>query len=837
MMVREFATLLTTIALSVCGQTQPAATTSAPQGSTAQEATGQATAAAAPTELRDFANLVVDDNTPEARRLGAAEILKVGTDEAGRLLADILTATPPDEAAQLAICEALAAAEKPTPALIDPLLAFMGDNKPIHAEKVTRALRRFDRTVVMARITPIALDHNLDVSRRCAAVVALGALSDDISSIRVLASLLKDGKSTIRAAALQAFVQATAVRHESPAAAWAWWKTRENYSAARWSEEVSEARRSHLALTQTEKESLVRRLVTAYRESYLHTPESDRGKRLLDFIGDEQAAIRNLGLDLINDLITDRKDINADTRTKLLGLIADTDPLVRLQAARIAGDLRLAGAAPKIIDVLANEPDQIVRAAQVDALGRLDEPSAVKPLIARLDDEVPAVVAEAAEGLGNVGRKGNLDAPTTAELVRALIERFDKMPSHQHDVRARFLSAMARIAAQEFRPILKRELAAENPITVRCAAISALAAFGEAGASDDVRDLVRAVEPEIRLAAIDALGACGKREVDLEALELHLYPRSESDPAVRQRARDSFLAVANRLPLTNRMHVSDGFDRANDDVAQRIRSEVLKNVKNDTVAFEQLTRKERADIYTKLADAQLKLTDYAAAAVSYDQAASLIEDPRSPPAQTLSIQAVRAKLLGREDSAAIARTTELVDGDPANGEVDDASGLSRLLIEELRARLEAADDAVSFTGTFNLIDLTKTVPSRLGQLLGDKVSDIAQRAIGKRSALVDKLLSSDVENGDFEKKLVGFGKDVVVPRVYAKLVALTPTTAPAQPAEDRLVNLARKLLPDWEGYEPGCPEDERNEALHNMAELVPLAAPRGLSSKAGSDDE
>jgi HEAT repeat protein len=834
-MVRELTTLLA-IAISACGQPRGQTATSGPQSRPVQDATGRATAAAAPSELRDFANLVVGDNTPEARRLGAAEILKAGTDEAGRLLADILTAKPPDEAAQLAICDALASTDRPIPALIDPLLELIGDNKPSSAERVTRALRRFDRVVVMSRITPIALEASADVSRRCAAISVLGSLSDEIDSIRTLTAILKDSKSTIRAAALAAFVQATAVRHETPAAALAWWKTRENYSTARWSEEVSEARRSQLALTQTEKESVVRRLVAAYRETYLHTPESDRGKRLLEFIGDEQPTVRNLGLDLINDLITDRKDINAETRTKLLGLIADPDAIVRLQAARITGDLRLAGASPKIMEVLQSEPDQIVRAAQVAALGRLDDKAALTPLVARLNDEVPAVVAEAAEALGNVGRKGNLDAPATSELVSTLIERFNEVPSHQHDVRSRFLGAMARIAAPEFRPILKRALSAEHPITVRCAAISALAAFGDAEASDAVRDLVGAAEPEIRLAAIDALGACGRRETDLQSLEPHLYPRSESDPLVRQRARDGYLAITNRLPTRNRVQVSDSFDRANDDVSQRLRVELLRNVKNDTSAFEQLSKQDRTDIFTKLADAQQKLTDYAAAAVSYDQAAGLMEDPRSQAAQALSTQAVRAKLLGREDAAGIGRLKELADADPANGEVDDAAALCTVLLDELRSRLDGADDAVSFAGTFSLIDLSKTLPSKLGARLGEKLSELAHQAAAKRNALVDQLLSSDGENGDFETKLIGFGKDVVVPRIYSRLVSLTPTTAPAQPQEDRLINLARKLLPDWEGYEPGCAESQRAKALHGLAELVPLAAPSGLSSKADSDE-
>ena len=106
----------------------------------------------------------------------------------------------------------------------------------------------------------------------------------------------------------------------------------------------------------------------------------------------------------------------------------------------------------------------------------------------------------------------------------------------------------------------------------------------------DIRDLLKSSEPEIRLAAIDALGACGRRETDLQALEAHLFPRSEADLAVRQKTWDAFLAIAQRLPVRDRVRVSDGFDRANDDVSQRLRLELLKASRSDSAASRRRAR-------------------------------------------------------------------------------------------------------------------------------------------------------------------------------------------------------------------------------------------------------
>lgn len=777
-----------------------------------------------PRETDQNLALIRGNNTADARKLGALRLLEIGGREASKLLADILQKKPADLPAQIAVCAAIADSPHADPNLLPPLLDVLGDPRPGLEGVLVPALQRFDRSQVVERLRPLALETSQRRPKRLAAIDALGSMGEEKNAVAVLRVLLDDASRSLRAAALDAFSQATGIAHPDIAAAKDWWDKHSQMSTVEWLRTVNNARNGQVRALSGEKTELARRLIASYRDIYLQTPESARPPYLKSLLTDSLPAVRLLGLDLINDLITDRKEIDPAIKPLVAGTLVDPDPRVRMMAARMVSDLRLSVGLAKLTDAISRELVDEVRAAQVAALGRLDDLLAIPALTEKLADESAVVVAESATALGNLARKGRAEPQVSDAIARVLEDRYEKIPKSDPELREKLLIAMANIDAPVMRPIFVRELREENGVGLRRAAMIGLSAGGDASVAAMVRPLLASSDPELRLAAVDALAKCGRLNVDLDALARLLGPEGEPDPAVRQRAWDAFLAVLQHAAPHERLAVADSFNLPDDKIAQRRQLDILKTLRADAVAYESLSDDQRLDLLEKTARAQLQLAEFSAAAATLEQATGLLNDLESPRYAAFSTECVAALLKGREDEHAVRRLMELSDGQPINGELADIQPLARALCDELEARIASADDALDLESAMKLTTLSGKFAESAGPDVARDLAAWRAQAIAKRDGIIDDLLSQLAGDPEAEARLMKDNPQAVLSRIYQKLAG-APESVPANGDEELLVRLARRLAPQWEGYSADTTPEERTASLNDLRDKCAPPAP------------
>lgn len=784
----------------------------------------QPTTSPAPPSLKQLdenLSLIRGNNTPEARKLGATRLLEAGTQDAVARLVSVFSANPADVTAQLAVCQAIADFERPPDALIDPILPLFGDARPNVLDAAALAIRRFDPSLIVGKTRPIAQDATAAPEVRLAAIRALGQLGDDIQAIGVLADLLEDADRTIRTAAFKAFREATGVG--DPQAASAWYRSKKTMSQVQWLKAIIEARSQQVARLKTERSDLTRRLVAAYRQTYLDTPEPNRPQYLQSLLADELPAARLLGLDLVNDLITDRKDINAETKSRIVELTVDLSPQVRLKASRMVGDLRLTNAVTKLLEALSREIEDDVRAVQLNALGRLDDLTVLPVLLNHLNDDSLPIVGEAATAIGTLLRRGQQADAAVETAAPQLTDRFRSLPASAEEVREKFLLAMTSMSDPAFRDIFEQEMERSRSLRIRRAAIAGLAGHEDSAAAEAIRPLTAAAEPEIRLVAVDALAKCGSSEADLTTLANLLPADREPEQAIRQHAWDSYLAVAQRLPPDARLRISNEFDRPDDKTAQRRRLEILRSLRNDTLRYESLSREARIDVLERIADAQLELGEYIAASASLEQAMGILVDQSGEVYASLAHRAIAALLQGKEDAAAMKRVGEFFDGQQINGELKDPLPVADIIRERIKSRISGASDATSFVEARNLIDATGPFAVIVGDSFREELDVLREELHNRRNADVDRLLATLATDPEAESKLFQHGRQAVLPKVYQRLLDPPTTTAPSADSETRLVRLARRLAPNWQGFEATDDEPQRRAALKALKEAIDAA--------------
>jgi HEAT repeat protein len=169
-------------------------------------------------------------------------------------------------------------------------------------------------------------------------------------------------------------------------------------------------------------------------------------------------------------------------------------------AADLCGEMGLADAVPDLAAQVAH-PDERVRKAVAEALGRIGTMQAMEPLRKLMSDESTAVRLKAVAHLSGRGSRGM--PPALAELLKT-----EANPDVQHEA----LQALGRIGTPDAIATLKEwsqpggKLLGRRPLSVRLAAIKALALAGPS-ALDPLALLQRDEAPEVRAAASAALTA------------------------------------------------------------------------------------------------------------------------------------------------------------------------------------------------------------------------------------------------------------------------------------------------------------------------------------------
>lgn len=169
-------------------------------------------------------------------------------------------------------------------------------------------------------------------------------------------------------------------------------------------------------------------------------------------------------------------------------------------AADLCGEMGLAGAVPHLARQI-EHPDERVRKAVAEALGKIGTPQAMEPLRTLMADQAPAVRLKAVSHLS--GRASRGMPPALADLLKT-----EDHVEVQHEA----LLALGRIATPDAVVQLREwalpggKLLGRKPLALRLVAVKALALAGPA-AVDSLGSLERDEAPEIRAAASAALAA------------------------------------------------------------------------------------------------------------------------------------------------------------------------------------------------------------------------------------------------------------------------------------------------------------------------------------------
>jgi HEAT repeat protein len=776
-------------------------------------------------QIQDNYELITGENTTQARRLGAGRLLAINTDAAVARLESVLS-TSNDLAAQIAVCEAISTADLPPQRMLSGLIKRLGDSSANLGEAVNNAIRAYPPEAIVENVGPLARQEGAPLNRRLAAIACLAEAGDDIRAIQILADLLVGTTPTIQSAALSAFSSATGVRPASVDKAREWWISNESMTGAQWLAKVNKARRGQLRQVESQYSSLVRRVAMVSRETYLAMPEAQRAEKLLSFLKDELPALRSLGLELINNLITDRKDINSESKAQIVEMIGDPDPQVRLNAARIASELRLGGAYQRLTTRLEEESNPDVRAALAAAMGRMDDPAAIPNLMRRLDDDSSLVVGESVLAIGTLARKRPEGPATPGGLSDALLARFNRIADTDADLRFKFVQAMARISANEFLPLL-RDQSQKGDLRARVAAIAGLSAYCSSIIAQDLRALLETSQPEIRVSAAEALGKCGRDREDLGALSKHLQIDGEADEGVRTQSWRSYLNICANFPSVDLIGIAEAFDSPSDKLAQQRRLDILKIVRNDPERFDQLDSSQRVLLLSQLALAQDQLGDFAASAGCYEQAADILGS-RNHESGDLLAKCFKSRLRAHQDSKVIeqlsAISSHLVNGNDAL-----LSTMGNLFAAEVAAQLEGTDDPAMIEQLQKLI--TQATPLLSPHGFGGQLKSLREQTSLRRAELIDHLLQVIATDPDAEAKLVVFGASEVIPRLIDRLKASSENISPGE--LEKLIGLGKRLAPRWKGFETDAEPDDREKSLDELRQSI--AAPRSTVSRGHGD--
>lgn len=788
--------------------TQPASTRPAP---------------APTTELTDSLALLTGNNSASVRRLGARQLLALGTAEAIDRLRGLL-AQPSDAAAVLAICDVLAQNGAIPNPLLAPLVNLLGDARTGMSDAVCRALSAAQEGPIVASVRTAARDKRNTVEHRLAAIRCLGRLAHDKAAVAALIEQIDDASKSIQTAVLNAMSEAAQERFAGPADAKAWWSENRRTSESQWHRRtIGVLQRRYTAAVSTQTE-VTQRLSALIRADLLRTPEADRPKALLALLKDDLPAIRELALELVNTWITDRREIGSDIRTRLGELIEDPEPAIRRRASKMVGDLRLTTEASRLTTAIEREADPDVRAALIDAAGRLDDRAFVESLIPRLNDDSSVVVSAAAGALANLARRG-IGRPEDIEAVSAALAKRMSATSKTDELRVRLLAAMSVVATEPLRDIVIAELDQSRPTATRCAALRALGAFRDARSAAEVRKWIEADDATLRLAAVEALGGCGSAETDLAVLFDRVDPANETSAPVREQAWESYKLVAARCPATLLLAAADQF-AINGSVTDQERRIELLRIAGQRVS--ELGPVERIAIQERIGDARVAIGDFKAAAGSFEQAATGDDEAVVASRERLNLKILDARLRGGEDDPGVEKLTAILNG--GNGEPSDSvKSAGGLVSAEVNRRLDAGDAA----GAIRLLDKIQPHLGRLGDAKAAKLALLRTEAetlqAGASDLEIDPILATAPTDPDAAHRLMEH-RARTLSRIHARLVRPVTTSAATRPAdvESSLIALARRFAPDWRGFDPQSTAAERSQALTDLASEVRLAARSGI---------
>ena len=775
--------------------------------------------------LTTLVSLITDlRTTPETRSFLLRDLLANGSQAATRAAGEILT-TSQEEAVLTAVCAALSELDYPDNALLEPLLALVRQHDGPVRSAAIQALSAYDGPESAAAVGRFVLDPVHPFSARLTAMRVLAEIPQPPESIDALIEALDDPRAEIRSAAHTYLLQ-TGLEDLGPDfAAWCdWWAEHRHESPVDRLRTVLADKKRRLRATEQALSAAAARNLVLLREIYDRSSEAEKTERLASLLRDSEPGVRALGLELVNAMIADRKDVPPEVLEPLRELVSDPVAKVRQRAIPLLGDLRVPSDVALLLSALKADTDQTALCELINALGRFGDPSAIEHLVPYLSpDSAPAVIGEAADSLGlllgSVRAAAPLPSeapPGTARAVRALLDQFENTPADQIELRERVLRAMAKIADPSFGPSFLAHID-DAQSGMKSSAIQGLAALGDgAHAPLLVRHLADA-NAQVRQAAAQALGRLGEKEDHLEALLGRLDPEAEPVETIRDAAWEAFVRLfrkqepAAQLRWADRLAPGTQNPAAGNERFVHLLLEIektLSGVQNETDLL--------AEVRLRLADAYAEMGRHADAVGYHQQTFEWLKSQPSVRARQIGTKIFNSQLATGRFNLAVDHLAFLL----AEATEPDEAPLRQVVDDFLQSRLDASELEEALNLVDKLLD-SQSVPLSedwRGALRTLRQDTLDQRELRDRqqvAAWATQLRGSEEEAAAARQQILGLGPRAVGGLAEA-LGELLDAPEHDLALEGELVELIRQIRPDWPGFQPDTPLEQKRSVLAEL---------------------
>ncbi len=790
--------------------------------------------------FNDLIALIEGQNSPQVRRTGARELLRHGRPETAARLTAVLRG--PNRPAKVAV--ALALSDLPNQIVAEytePLLTMLADAEAEVRQAAAAALATSPDDVVLPHLKRLALGTEQLRVTRLAAIETLGMMTQR-EAIAVLVAALADRHSPIAAPALAALEWATAQDFQGDFdAALAWWDSAREATLIDW-QRLQIERLVHQSRAKEQRiRDLEQRLAGALREQYVRTPEGQRPALLSAYLTDASAAVRQLGLALAQSKLAEGKTLEAETTARTRELLAAPEPHVRAAAVRTVATLRDPTDAERFQQLLASERHSAVREALVNGLGYVGSATTAPVLLELLESSNGATASEAVTALGRLSERGVLDQPTRAAVASALLHCTQATPREDHAMRERLLWAMSRVGDPRFAAEFVAGLDTPEAATVRLAAVRGIAVMANrktakangqatrpaANAADEatnagllsLRELIDALvavtsDPDagVRRAAVETLAEFATSDAHAEALWSRLAPEREPEEAIRVAAWRGALRVIAGRPISE---IQNWLDRLpGDETTQAQHAVELLATAEKNLTTRPAARGELGWTRARLAAQRAALNQIEQAIPAYLTALEDLYAAESPEGPRVALELLRLALLNDRYDAQLAAA--LAEAHPAL----DGEALWDGLREGIEQRLQSGevDRAIAM-----LVALQSSPPAPMPADTQQALQQMLQRArqvrIDADATLVKAALQTLREKpGDEEARRAIFN---LGPRAAPAVRDVLREALQAEPGDAerirQLHDLLETLVPQWPGFAPDAPLEEKLKALEEIA--------------------
>ena len=759
----------------------------------------------------ELVGVIEGQNTPEARRTGARELLRQGWPTTPQRLTAILSGN--DAGARSAVAWALSdLPEHIVAGYFDPLVAMLAVEDSRVRTAAAAALAADRSGAAIPKLRGIAKDSTQTTAYRRTTVDTL-AIMIERDAVAVLVELLDDPAPEMRTAVLLALESATGLSFAGGVeTAKQWWTRNRELPLDQWQRQQIETLIALRKKVIVERDQILTRLVKLFRDNYLRTAEGKRGGLLTAYLADEQPAVRLLALELVQSSIADRKPLAADVTAGVRARLKDADARVRESAVSIVAGFRDPADAAEFMSRLTSETQPAVRIGLINGLGFIGNADAVDPLLKLMSGSPPGVAAEAASALGRLAERGVLAAEKKEGVAAALLATFQSMPREQSVLREALLRAMVRVADARFATVFSEALNSAEPPAMRQAAAAGIDALGDASLLGSLLAVVDDADAGLRRTAVAALARLGISDADLGALWGRLSQTSEANTQIRDAAWSGVMRILNGRPAAD---VVNWVGRLPDNgQIKATRAVELLRFAEKTLAANADAGGELGRVRADIAAHLIVLGRADDAVAAYLRALADLHSVKSPEIPRVSIELLRFALTTNRYDEKIAAA--FANGNPPL----DGAAVWNGIKSEIDKRIvpDSVDQAIRM-----LAALQARPPTSMPADVVKAMADALVRARALRAELDAKAATAAVAalraNAGDQAARAAIAKLGVKSAAALKemLKALISAEQPDAAAEKLFHDLLKTVLPKWPGFAPEAVKEDKLKAVEAAA--------------------